>query len=92
MNVNISLTSSKLEAHKHMCLTVLVGKDVTTDFIIGLPSIKHFNLLADPQYERHAAAHRQPQATRLWGSGFDTGVLPDAPTSRLLGGNDIHIF
>ena len=45
MNVNISLTSSKLEARKHMCLRVLVCGDVTTDLIIGLPSIKHFNLL-----------------------------------------------
>ena len=45
MNVNISLTSSKLEARKDMCLRVLVCKDVTTDLIIGLPSIKHFNLL-----------------------------------------------
>jgi hypothetical protein len=45
MNVTVSLTSRILGARKQMCLRVLVCKDVTTDLIIGLPSIKHFDLL-----------------------------------------------
>ena len=45
MNVTVSLTSRVLGARKQMCLRVLVCKDVTTDLIIGLPSIKHFDLL-----------------------------------------------
>ena len=45
MNANMSSASGTLEARKHMCLRVLVCRDVTTDLIIGLPSIKHFYLL-----------------------------------------------
>jgi hypothetical protein len=45
MNVTVSLTYRVLGARKQMCFRVLVCKDVTTVLIIGIPSIKHFDLL-----------------------------------------------
>jgi hypothetical protein len=45
MTVKISLMSHELKKSKRMRLRVLVCDDVKIDIIIGLPSIKAFNLL-----------------------------------------------
>jgi len=45
MTVNLSLMSHELKKSQQMRLGVLVCDDVKIDIIIGLPSIKAFNLL-----------------------------------------------
>ena len=51
MDVTISLTSNTLRLSRQILLRALVSNDVTTELIIGLPSINYFNLL--PIFKAH---------------------------------------
>jgi len=53
MTVNLSLMSHELKKSKRMRLRVLVCDDIKIDIIIGLPSIKAYNLL--PVLTQHIA-------------------------------------
>jgi hypothetical protein len=53
MTVNLSLMSHELKKSKRMRLRVLVCEDIKIDIIIGLPSIKAYNLL--PVLTQHIA-------------------------------------